>query len=197
MLLDAAIKLAAQQGSTRSMGIRELAREAGLNHNTFYRHFDSVDTMIEGLLQQFRQELRQGLREARAAVQSDQKPSRAVVGWLFDFAEKHSDIFAVAFREQFAPPGSGRDAVRTMLDQILDDMVNDVSKLPGFAALDKLRLVLALKLLIDHDFRLCMQYLESPMARDSLLVEAETLYETLLAGALVLQQVSKQSASNQ
>lgn len=196
MLLDAAIKLAAQQGGTRSMGIRELAREAGLNHNTFYRHFDSVDTMMEGLIQQFRQELRQGLREARAAVQSDQKPSRAVVGWLFDFAAKHSDIFAVAFREQFAPPGSGRDAVRTMLDQILDDMVNDVCKLPGFAALNKVRLVLALKLLIDHDFRLCMQYLESPMARDSLLVEGETVYETLLAGVLVLQQVSKPGASN-
>jgi AcrR family transcriptional regulator len=196
MLLDAAIKLADQQGGTRSMGIRELAREAGLNHNTFYRHFDSVDMMIEELLQQFRQELRQGLREARAAVQSNQKLSRAVVGWLFDFAEEHSDIFAVAFREQFAPPGSGRDAVRAMLDQILDDMVTDVSKLPGFAALDNVRLVLALKLLIDHDFRLCMQYLESPTARDSLLVEAETVYETMLAGVVVFKQVSKPSASN-
>ena len=42
-LIQAALRLITQSRSLTSLGLRELAREAGLNPNTFYRHFKNPD----------------------------------------------------------------------------------------------------------------------------------------------------------
>ena len=42
-LVQAALRLITQSRSLTSLGLRELAREAGLNPNTFYRHFRNLD----------------------------------------------------------------------------------------------------------------------------------------------------------
>jgi len=43
LLMEAALRLTSTSRSLSSLGLRELAREAGLNPNTFYRHFRDVD----------------------------------------------------------------------------------------------------------------------------------------------------------
>ena len=45
LLMEAAMRLASSRRSLSSIGLRELAREAGLNPNTFYRHFADVDDL--------------------------------------------------------------------------------------------------------------------------------------------------------
>ena len=42
-LIGAALKLAAEKRSLLALGVRELGRMAGLNPNTFYRHFKTLD----------------------------------------------------------------------------------------------------------------------------------------------------------
>ena len=44
-LLDAAERLASSSRCLTSLGLRELAREAGLNPNTFYRHFRDMEDL--------------------------------------------------------------------------------------------------------------------------------------------------------
>ncbi|HHW1782085.1 TetR family transcriptional regulator [Pseudomonas aeruginosa] len=67
-LLEAALRLGSSSRSLGAIGLRELAREAGLNPNTFYRHFRDIDdlglTMIRDISTQLRQPLRQLRREA-------------------------------------------------------------------------------------------------------------------------------------
>ena len=67
LLMEAATRLAARQGAT-SLVLREIAREAGLNHNTFYRHFADLETMMQAIVYSFGDQLRQGLSEARATL---------------------------------------------------------------------------------------------------------------------------------
>jgi len=120
LLMEAAARLAARQGAT-SLVLREIAREAGLNHNTFYRHFEDLESMMQSIVESFGEQLRQGLSDARASLRPGEIPTQKVIGWLFDFARRHRDVFIVAMRERFGPPGPVRDAVRRTLEQLTAD----------------------------------------------------------------------------
>ena len=45
LLMEAALKLNASTRSLNALSLRELAREAGLNPNTFYRHFKDFEEL--------------------------------------------------------------------------------------------------------------------------------------------------------
>ena len=64
-LMDAAIRLAASSRCISSLGLRELAREAALNPNTFYRHFRNMDDLGLQLLREGNDRLRGPLRALR------------------------------------------------------------------------------------------------------------------------------------
>lgn len=64
-LIDAALRLAAARRSFAALGLRELAREAGLNPNTFYRHFRDMEDLAITALAEVSDELRPMLRAVR------------------------------------------------------------------------------------------------------------------------------------
>jgi AcrR family transcriptional regulator len=185
LLMEAAARLAARQGAT-SLVLREIAREAGLNHNTFYRHFDDLESMMQAIVESFGAQLRQGLSDARATLRPGEIPTQKVIGWLFDFARSHSDVFIVAMRERFGPPGPVRDAVQRLLEQLTEDAQRDLT-MSGFLPdvdPDYMRRVLGVS--VNEVFRNCIEYLEKPRRRQELLAATQELFETMLAGAVVL-----------
>ena len=48
--------------SLNALSLRELAREAGLNPNTFYRHFKDFDELGMAIIEEMSREIRQPLR---------------------------------------------------------------------------------------------------------------------------------------
>ena len=64
-LLDAAMHLVGPHRSVASLGLREIAREAGIAPNSFYRHFRDVDELATVLINKAGSELRQIIGEAR------------------------------------------------------------------------------------------------------------------------------------
>lgn len=82
-LLEAALRLGSSSRSLGAIGLRELAREAGLNPNTFYRHFRDIDdlglTMIRDISTQLRQPLRQLRREAATRAAPGARDRKSVV----------------------------------------------------------------------------------------------------------------------
>lgn len=70
-LIDAALRLAAARRSFAGLGLRELAREAGLNPNTFYRHFRDMEDLALTAVAEVGNELRPMLRAVRWAVAQD------------------------------------------------------------------------------------------------------------------------------
>lgn len=187
LLMEAAARLAARQGGTRQLALRELAREAGLNHNTFYRHFSSIDEMVAAILEAFATELRSGLTQARQAVRPGDSVSKAVVGWLFDFAKLHGDVFVMAVREQYGPPGESRDGVRHMMRLLRQDMARDLAASGRLPPMCPDRLDRVLRIIVEQCLHLCMDYLELPRRRGELLETADEMFQTLIAGAIVLE----------
>lgn len=183
-LMDAAMRLLARQQQAETLSLRELAREAGLNHNTFYRHFDSLSQLQVQLMDEFTAQLREGTRAARADVARDPSVVRRVVGWLFDFAAQHRDLFMVAYRTLHGPPSEGRLGLQRCLDELRRDMLREQR---------------AMKLLPEgHDevwlrvlavygravYALVVRYLEGPEQRDALLAESEELLAILVVGTV-------------
>jgi len=180
--MEAATRLAARQGAT-SLVLREIAREAGLNHNTFYRHFADLETMMEAIVEAFGDQLRQGLSDVRATLRPGEVPTQKVIGWLFDFARSHRDVFIVAMRERFGPPGPVRDSVHALLEQLTHDTQRDLTMIGFLPDVDPQYMRRLLEVSVNEVFRHCIEYLEAPHRRKELLATTQELLETLLAGA--------------
>jgi AcrR family transcriptional regulator len=185
LLMEAATRLAARQGAT-SLVLREIAREAGLNHNTFYRHFPDLETMMQAIVEAFGEQLREGLSDARATLRPGEIPTQKVIGWLFDFAREHRDVFIVAMRERFGPPGPVRDAVHHMLDQLTRDTQRDLTMIGFLPDVDPPYMRRLLEVSVNEVFQHCIEYLEDPRRRQELLATTQELLETMLAGAVAL-----------
>lgn len=182
-LLEAVTRLAAREGHTR-FSLRELAKEAGLGHNSLYRHFDSVDDMIPELMEDFSQELREGLRQARKAVPPGQTPALTVVSWLLDFALAHRDAFVLSMRQRVGPPGAARTALESNLQAIRQDMLSELGALGHLPAKLHPRMAWALEMVIDQSFRLCIEYIEHPDQREDILARAQLSFAWIIGGAL-------------
>ncbi len=185
-LLAAAASLVAREGSAR-LTLRDLAKEAGMSHNAIYRHFEGVDEMVQALISEFNQQLRDGLRQTRLRVPANEATSRIVVTWLFDFALANKDAFVVAVRERHGPSGPARQAIEQGMALIMADMRADLLASKRLPALPDSTLNLALKVIIQHTFELCLACIEDPSQRPALLLEAEQVFVWCLAGAAMSQ----------
>lgn len=184
-LLEAAARLVVREGSAR-LTLRELAQEAGMSHNSIYRHFQSVEEMMPTLIADFTLKLREGLREARRQVPADELPSRTVVGWLFDFALSNKDAFVVAMRELQGPMGPARQAIEQGTIDIMADMRHDLGAAGRLPPLPDDKLALALRIILQQTFQLCLSCIEAPERRETLLAEAELIFAWCLAGAMAV-----------
>lgn len=181
-LLDAAARLAAREGAA-SLSVRALAQEAGLSTNAIYRHFESVDSLMIELIADFGGQLREGLRAARLAAPAGQPPSRTVVGWLLDFALAHPDEFVVSMRERHGALAPAKDAIEASLTRIRQEMLGDFRAQGRLPSLSDQDIDLALRVIIDQTFGLCLQCIEAPQRRSAILAEAELVFMWVMAGA--------------
>ena len=186
-LMDAAVRLASRLSCAHAVSLRELAREAGLNHNTFYRHFRSQDALLEEIVAEFGQQLRAGLTQARLRAPTPAAVTPTVVGWTLDFALAHREVFAVALRERFGPPGPIRQAVKAMLQHLQDDMLVQLRALGVLPDLPEATVRPMLGIIIDQIFTMCHEHIEAPEHRTQRIQDAQTMFETLMSGAVARQ----------
>lgn len=149
LLMEAALRLASASRSLSSLGLRELAREAGLNPNTFYRHFRDVDDLGLAVIGEIAAQLRQPLRALRreAALRSvhaaqaerptllgiDLQRSRRVchetVQLFFDFVADNPEAFILGVRELHGASPVLRAALEELMDAFGADMAEDILEL--------------------------------------------------------------------
>jgi len=183
LLIAAAVRLAAKQSAVQSLVLREVAREAGLNHNTLYRHFGSLEQLMEEAVGEFVAELRAGLSAERARAGAGLPVSPAVLSWLFDFAHEHEEVFIVAARERHGPAGRLRTLIREAFTGIRKDMLRDLLQLGVLPAGSSDKVERLLGVCIDHALGLCLQYLEQPSRRARLIDAGTELFMTMVTGA--------------
>lgn len=212
LLMDAALRLTSTSRSLSSLGLRELAREAGLNPNTFYRHFRDVDdlglTVIGEITRLLRQPLRDLRREAAQRAVRDDGPTlpkllgidlgrgrrvcHETVQLFFDFVAEHPEAFIIGVRDLHGASPVLREALRQVMDDFAEDMAEDIIEfklLPGIVSAAAVRQVSGI--ISRSLFEQSLDYIGQPQRRDVIRALAEEQIVMLFTGASVLRSMGQ------
>lgn len=185
-LIQAALKLATESRSLTSLGLRELAREAGLNPNTFYRHFRNLDELGLQVLGYIADELKTGVRELRNVADTSDQAVASTVSFVYRYFLENRAATTVAVRELYGPSPLLRRALENQLDASAREMAEDIlnlrlvsSRLPQATVLEISHMTIRYLL-----FR-AMDYIEKPEQRLAIQQESERFINRQFRGALV------------
>jgi AcrR family transcriptional regulator len=205
-LMAAALRLAMLRRSLSLLGIRELAREAGLNPNTFYRHFKGMDDLGLAIIRDVVEPLRNSLREMRiaAAIAGDNTPAlesldaygvelaralpvtRQTVRLFFDFVAEHPQAFIVGMRELNGPSEVLRAALQQVMEDFAADMAEDIVRLNLLPTLDRAVVLKLSRMIIRQMFQASLEFLEHGCDRAACCSQAEAHIIMLFVGAASL-----------
>jgi AcrR family transcriptional regulator len=115
-LMDAAVRLVDSKRSVSSLSLREIAREAGIAPNSFYRHFRDVDELAVALIDRAGRGLRGTIREARKRLESDRGGVRSSVEVFMEALDDDQKYLKILLREI----SIGSDAFRNAVDRELN-----------------------------------------------------------------------------
>jgi TetR/AcrR family transcriptional regulator, fatty acid biosynthesis regulator len=193
-LIEAALRLTAGGRSFASLGLRELAREAGLNPNTFYRHFETLDDLAREAVESVSRRLRPMLRRERWLAAHDEPhsvPRRACVAF-FAFALENREAFLSALAEYHGMSPALREAVRVNLNEVSTEMAADVVQLNLMPGLPRETVEEICTQIVLQLFHLSHEFIGNAAQRESLIDYAERFIVRLFAGAVVLAQYEAQ-----
>ena len=206
LLIEAALKLTTTTRSLSALSLREVAREAGLNPNTFYRHFKNFDDLGLAIIREMTQELRQPLRDLRreaadsvskgTAVSWQENPklnllrsmevTRVTVKLFFDYVEDHPNAFILGVRELHGASPVMRNALRSMMNDFAQDIAEDIQILNLLPEVNQATLLDIAEVIGREMFLLSMDYIEQPEQRSQICEKAQRLITSLTVGHAVL-----------
>lgn len=200
-LMESALALAASTRSLATLGLREVARHAGLNPNTFYRHFKDFDELGVAMLEDLGTELRTGLRERRMrpaakgfrlsnlsnpaeGLAEAQVLARESVGLVLDFVKDHREAYIVGIRELHGTSPVMRKAMRQLLEDIAEDMTEDLLGVLKLPAVSHDELIGVARVIVRQMVFFSMDYLDQPARQKEIKREAERFILLLFWGAI-------------
>lgn len=184
-LIDAALRLAARHGGMNAVGVRELAREAGLNPNTLYRHFNDVSDLGVAAVANVLPALRDGLRKMQRPTGSVGQATRTALRYFFDFVEHDPDAITFAARELHGALPKLREALREVVRGLTDDVVVVLGEASPRRVEPEAVRELA-DTIVKQMFELALEYVAYPWRRAEIVARAERFVLTLFVGAYVI-----------
>ena len=184
-LIDASVRLHSDKRSFSSLGIREIAREANLNPNTFYRHFESIDDLAVAAVSQFGERLRPMLHQIRRlASRVDPMAVAALeVSALYAFALANPEAFVVGVTEYHSGSPRVRESIAGVLRDVAGEMRDDITELGIFPTISREHLEIACTQIVVNLFHLSQDYIEKPEQRQSIIEASECLIVWVFTGA--------------
>lgn len=208
LLMSAALDLTAKNRSLGAFSLRELARRAGLNPNTFYRHFKDFDDLGLAIIDELSDQIRQPLRDLRRkAAESVVPPGSPPISWqenprlnfvrslqvsnetvrlFFDYVESNPNAFILGVRELHGASPALRKALRQLMQDFALDMAEDIEALGLLPTLDSAALLSIAEVISRELFMLSMDYIEQPEQRDQICQKAGmSIVNLTMGGAMI------------
>ena len=105
-LFDATLQLIGPQKSISSLSLREVARQAGIAPNSFYRHFKDIDELAIALIERSGTALRQIFNEARLKADQGQSVIRSSVEVFIAQLDADEGNLSLLLREAYTGSAS-------------------------------------------------------------------------------------------
>jgi AcrR family transcriptional regulator len=184
-LMAAARALIAERRSFEALGIREIARAAGLSQTAFYRHFPDLETLGEALIDEVQGEILQMFAAlgAEAGAQAPEAHLERLVQRYFDYCLLHPQTIVVALSEYHGSLPRMREALSHTLEIITRWIARDPRLAPLLGGVAPAAIEKDLVFAIQAIFLMSMDYLELPERREALVQRAQRLMMVVIAGA--------------
>jgi AcrR family transcriptional regulator len=128
-LFQAPLNLIGPQKSIASLSLREIAREAGIAPNSFYRHFKDIDELAIALIDRSGLVLRRIIREARLQASKQQSIFRSSVEVFIQQLDADEGNLSLLLREGYTGSTSYKTAVDRQLNFFQQELQEDLIRL--------------------------------------------------------------------
>lgn len=128
-LFQAALNLIGPQKSIASLSLREVAREAGIAPNSFYRHFKDIDELAIELIDKSAVALRQILHQARLKAIRNSSIVRSSVEVFIEQLDADEGYLSLLLREGYTGSASYQEAVEKQLNYFQLELKDDLIRL--------------------------------------------------------------------
>lgn len=170
-LLQAALALMGEGRSFTSLGIREIAREAGIMPNAFYRHFRNTDELGLALVEELGISLRRLLREARQVGVPESNMVRRSVEVYLQYVKDNRLLFLFISSERAGGSRILRLAIRNDVSHFTHEMAQDFRQLGFYKELSTASLQMVCGLIVTAMLAAAPEILDLPPGQP--LLEAE------------------------
>ncbi len=196
-LLDAALKLVADNHSFGSLSLREVTREVGVVPAAFYRHFRDMQELGLELVDESFRNLRELLRKARAAALPDERIVRQSVDVVLTAARTNRLYFEFVGRERFGGSSLIRSAIQKEIRLIVSELATDLGRLapPGRWTTEDLQMLAGL--MVNAMVAVIEQYLDAgarPGVEAEIRRSAEKQLRLIVLGAMQWKSVAAKPA---
>ncbi|WP_347456289.1 HTH-type transcriptional repressor FabR [Acinetobacter thermotolerans] len=128
-LFQAALNLIGPQKSIASLSLREVAREAGIAPNSFYRHFKDIDELAIELIDRAGLVLRKILNESRLKASKQNSIIRSSVEVFIAQLDADEGNLSLLLREGYTGSQSYKQAVERQLQYFQQELQEDLVRL--------------------------------------------------------------------
>lgn len=183
-LLQASLRLISGSHSLTSLGIRELAREAGLNPNTFYRHFRDQEEFGLFVLEYIAGQVKQQVRMLRQAARSSDQAARETINFVYEYFRVNPAVVTVAVRELYGPSSRLRRAIAAQLEAAAHEMTEDTLQRQLVPDVGRATVLDIARTVVRYMLFRGMDYIEYPEQQDAIRRETERFLRRQFLGAL-------------
>ncbi len=128
-IMEAALKLVGPHRSVSSLSLREVAREAGIAPNSFYRQFRDMDELAVALIDRAGASLRQIIGEARQRATADRSVVRGSVEAFMEQLRADDRLLHILLREGTVGSDAFKQAVDRQLNFFEEELRLDLIRL--------------------------------------------------------------------
>ncbi len=132
-IVQAALKLLGPDRSVATLSLREIAREAGIAPNSFYRHFHNVDELAVALIERAGRSLRLIIGAARQRVGRERSVIQSSVEAFLEQLDAEDKFLHILLREGCVGSREFRQAVERQLCFFEAELQTDLVRLSAEA----------------------------------------------------------------
>jgi len=128
-IIEAALKLVGPNRSVSTLSLREVAREAGIAPNSFYRHFHDIDELAIALIDLAGRSLRKIIGAARQRATSERSVVRSSIETFMEQLGADENLLHILLREGTVGSDAFKQAVERELQFFEDELRVDLIRL--------------------------------------------------------------------
>ncbi|WP_158987306.1 HTH-type transcriptional repressor FabR [Lysobacter panacisoli] len=186
-LLAAALKLIGPHRSVSTLSLREVAREAGIAPNSFYRQFRDMDELAVALIDLAGRSLRKIVGEARQRATTDRSIIRGSVEAFMEQVRADDKLLHVLLREGTVGSDAFKQAVDRELSFFEEELRVDLIRLNASQGIALREPALVAKAITRLVFAMGATAMDLPPEKDPDLIRQLTLMvRMIIAGSRTL-----------